>query len=206
MRAAMSEAAKTAGAAAGLPGALQAALKEWAVVCEALASGRQIFLLRKGGIAEGKRGFELKHGAFALFPTWEHQQRDGLRPEFHGLFERLRPADPDRIEIRYAARVAGVMRAPETPRALLRAAEHHVWAEPYIRMRYEYRPDLPLWIVLTRVFRLPGPRLIENDRRYRGCRSWVDLYEEIDTRNSTETLDDSRFAAAREDLGRAMEN
>ena len=37
---------------------MKTALKEWAVLVEALAEGGQTFLLRKGGIAEGKRGFE----------------------------------------------------------------------------------------------------------------------------------------------------
>ena len=38
-----------------------AALKEWAVVCKALEEGRQILLLRKGGIMEYRQGFEVKH-------------------------------------------------------------------------------------------------------------------------------------------------
>ena len=33
-----------------------AALKEWAIVCKALAEGRQILLIRKGGIEEIKGG------------------------------------------------------------------------------------------------------------------------------------------------------
>ena len=65
---------------------MKAALKEWAVVVEALAQGEQNFLLRKGGIAEGKHGFELKHRRFLFFPTWEHPQQDWIRP-----------ADPDLV-------------------------------------------------------------------------------------------------------------
>ena len=34
------------------------AFKEWHVVVEALAAGEQILLLRKGGIAEGRGGFD----------------------------------------------------------------------------------------------------------------------------------------------------
>ena len=41
--------------------------KEWAVVCEALGSGRQSIILRKGGIAEGREGFSFKHREFFLF-------------------------------------------------------------------------------------------------------------------------------------------
>ena len=63
------------------------ALKEWAVVVAALARGDQFFLLRKGGIAEGKHGFELQHREFLFFPTWEHQHADWVRPEYGSLFD-----------------------------------------------------------------------------------------------------------------------
>ena len=42
------------------------ALKEWAVVCRALEEGRQIVLLRKGGILEYREGFEVKHDKFLI--------------------------------------------------------------------------------------------------------------------------------------------
>ena len=41
-----------------------AALKEWAIVCKALEEGRQVLLLRKGGIMEYRQGFEVKHEQF----------------------------------------------------------------------------------------------------------------------------------------------
>ena len=42
------------------------AFKEWAVVCAALASGRQTIILRKGGMEEGRDGFRVEHGALVL--------------------------------------------------------------------------------------------------------------------------------------------
>ena len=48
--------------------------KEWAVICRALAIGRQALILRKGGIAEGRAGFAFQHEEFFLFPTWFHEQ------------------------------------------------------------------------------------------------------------------------------------
>ncbi|MDC0315120.1 DUF1802 family protein [bacterium] len=45
------------------------AFKEWDVVCEALESGRQKLILRKGGIHEGREGFSFAHEEFVLFPT-----------------------------------------------------------------------------------------------------------------------------------------
>lgn len=157
---------------------MNVALKEWAVVIEALAKGKQNVLLRKGGIAEGKRGFELKHRRFLFFPTWEHQQQDWIRPQYRDLFQSLKPANPDLLTIHRGAEVTDIRPAPTDIADLLRS-EDHIWAEPYLRMRYEYRPDLPLYLVQVTVFTLPEPVTIPNDRRYKGCRSWVDLYEQV---------------------------
>jgi len=49
--------------------------KEWDVVCEAIGSGRQDVIFRKGGIHEGRDGFSFKHPEFYLFPTLFHAQR-----------------------------------------------------------------------------------------------------------------------------------
>src|SRR6478735_1271299 len=53
--------------------------KEWQVVCDALASGRQSLLLRKGGIHEGRQGFSFAHDSFFLFPTRFHAQGEHVR-------------------------------------------------------------------------------------------------------------------------------
>ena len=98
---------------------------------EALAEGRQTFLLRKGGIAEGKRGFELEHDEFVFFPTWEHQQADSIRPEFHKLFEKVKPPDPNVLEIRCLAKVTDVLRAPIEMEAMQRLARHHIWEKTF---------------------------------------------------------------------------
>ncbi len=181
-------------------GTMKTALKEWAVVVEALAEGRQTFLLRKGGIAEGKRGFELQHDEFVFFPTWEHQHADSIRPEFHNLFETVKPPDQNVLEIRYLAKVTDVLRAPVEMEAMQRLARHHIWAEPFVRMRYEYRPDLPLFIMLPRIFRLPQPVQIPHDRRYAGCRSWVTLYRDVDVAGAQPILPGNEFQSARDDL------
>ena len=46
------------------------ALKEWAVICRALAEGRQSLLLRKGGIAEAGGAFQVEQPRFWLLPTY----------------------------------------------------------------------------------------------------------------------------------------
>lgn len=53
---------------------MRTALKEWAVVVDALGSGQQIILLRKGGLREGPGGFAVAQPEFLLFPTLFHSQ------------------------------------------------------------------------------------------------------------------------------------
>ena len=175
---------------------MNVALKEWAVVAEALHQGKQTFLLRKGGIAEGKHGFELKHDHFWFFPTWEHQQQDWIRPEFQPLLQSLEPTDPDTITLRHGAHVDEVRAAPADINRLLDSNEH-IWAEPYLRMRYDYRPDLPLYLVVIRTFSLREPVTIPNDRRYKGCRSWVDLYQDIPLDETADSMSEANFNSAK---------
>jgi len=66
---------------------LKIALKEWAVVCRALERGRQILLLRKGGIYEAAGEFELEHRRFLLFPTYLHQKIEMLKTGERDGFE-----------------------------------------------------------------------------------------------------------------------
>ncbi len=68
---------------------LKHAFKEWAVICQALALGRQALILRKGGIAESTGDFQLEQTRFWLFPTYAHQQHAGIKPEAVPLLERV---------------------------------------------------------------------------------------------------------------------
>jgi hypothetical protein len=172
------------------------ALKEWAVVIEALGAGRQILLLRKGGIAEGKRGFELKHSRFLLFPTWEHQQRETLQPQWQERFDALEPPDASTIEMRFFAEAHDIVQAPTSVETFLQLSDLHVWTAPFFEKRFAYRPDLPLFAVAVRAYALPKAVRIPNDRRYQGCRSWVELYEDVSVEGAEPILGENAFMQA----------
>ena len=59
------------------------ALKEWAVITQALDRGDQLLILRKGGIKEQKKQFVLEKEDFLLYPTYEHQRQDLLKDSRH---------------------------------------------------------------------------------------------------------------------------
>lgn len=175
-----------------LPPSLSIALKEWASVCDALESGRQIALLRKGGIYEAAGEFELENPQFLLFPTYLHQNLNMLKPEAHAGF-RAMSAEPGEIRISAAGVVSHIVQLRS--RAQIDAIDAaHVWAPPLIDMRFNYKPQNPLYLMLIRAYRLARPITVANTPAYAGCKSWVPLDEPVDTAGASPVISDSQFA------------
>src|ERR687892_678477 len=65
------------------PSSMPVAFKEWAVTVRALAEGEQLLTLRKGGIREENKHFELEHERFFLYPTFDHQHNNLVRESHH---------------------------------------------------------------------------------------------------------------------------
>ncbi len=150
---------------------MKAAFKEWALVCEALGSGRQSLILRKGGIAEGRAGFAFLHEEFFLFPTWFHEQlaRTTLPPET-ALPRQL----DEEIEIAYAATVEWTKLVTDLA-AIGRLSGLHVWRDEIVEERFRYDETPGLHVAFVRIYRLEPPRRLRMEQRYGGCRSWVEL-------------------------------
>lgn len=172
---------------------MNVALKEWASVITAIEAGKQILLVRKGGIVEADRGgFRPRYREFLFFPTFEHQHNRFLKSEY----ATAAPADPTHIEISLSGRVTDVLQAPASPELLCAASMLYIWNDEFVRARYRYRPDLPLSILLVRAGRLAKPVRIPNRQSYAGCKSWVHLTEEVDP-ESVSVLNDDLYDAER---------
>jgi hypothetical protein len=170
---------------------MNVALKEWSAVIAALDRGTQVFLLRKGGIVEARRGFELRYREFLLFPTFEHQHARYLKPEYRGLVEEEPPGG--HVRISHLARVADVLTAPRSIEPMRAADALHVWNDDFLRQRYAYRPDLALYLVVLRVFRLEEPAIIPARPSYAGCKSWVHLTEGVPVERMRPVLSEAEF-------------
>jgi len=146
--------------------------KEWALVCEALGTGRQSIILRKGGIAEGRNGFSFQHREFFLFPTFFHEQLERVR--FPGAI--LPELRPNEIEIRYFVKVeeTRVM----TDWGEVRALEpRHILQQSVVRERFDYDDAPGVHIAFVRVFQLDPVWRLPDATACGGCRSWVQLPE-----------------------------
>ncbi|HZT81929.1 MAG TPA: DUF1802 family protein, partial [Gemmataceae bacterium] len=115
---------------------LQIAFKEWAVICRALAEGRQAIILRKGGVAEVGGTFEPEHRRFWLYPTYAHQHRQGIAPEAVPLLEQAEADRPPAgiVRLSHFVEVPGVYLV-RSPAAALSLAGLHLWSADTVSQR-----------------------------------------------------------------------
>ena len=153
------------------------------MVCDLLAAGRCCLLLRKGGVheAEGPGRFTLNHDRFLMFPAWEHERLDWIKPDWlpsqAGLaVDEPDKAEPSEIAFKCYAEAARIWEVPSRS-AFDRLDDLHPWAKPQIDMRFNYKPDRPLYLLVLRCYQLAEPAVVANDDAFAGCVSWVPLDE-----------------------------
>ena len=119
---------------------LQYAFKEWAVICEALGQGMQALILRKGGIDEEDDVFVVDQPRFWLYPTFSHQQKDGINEEAGPMLEEVEANRPPAgvVRLQLWAELAGMYRIREELPALL-LSHLHCWSEEAVRKRFDYK-------------------------------------------------------------------
>jgi hypothetical protein len=153
------------------------ALKEWASVIDALGSGAQIVLIRKGGLADASFGVEAQR--FYLFPTNYHDAGG---------------SEPTTVRITHWAEVVKTWQIRDA--AILPRLEALTILDPAsIETRYRFRPDQAINVIAVRAHRLAKPADVVMKPEYSGCRSWVSIDEEIDIDGSVAALRDDALNA-----------
>ncbi len=184
----------------------QYAFKEWAAVCQALASGQQSVILRKGGIHEGRDGFRVDHAEFWLYPTEFHQEPAVLAEQGRLHLEQARLQQPAKgsISIQRYVTIDEVVEIRDES-ILPRLAGLHVWSASMIQARFHYRNPF-LFALLVRVYSLPQPVLLPESPHFAGCRSWVDLERELVTDSLVPVLTAEEHSQHLAELRRALSN
>jgi len=170
--------------------ALQHALKEWATAIAALEAGETITLLRKGGIREVGGRFQVPQRRVVLFPTYEHQQPEALKPEYG---DRVGAKPGETLRIGSWADITDVLLLRDAA-ALSDLSPHHIWSDRVAETRFNWKPTQPLYVLLLRVYCLPQPVWIEPRSQYGGCRSWIELVEAIDLDGSDAAIAETDYA------------
>jgi hypothetical protein len=171
------------------------AFKEWAVIVDALGRGEQILILRKGGINEGRAGFQMEHPEFLLFPTLFHQQRESVLPAAQERFDEISKQfpPPEILRLEYLAKVVEWRKLDSLADAE-RLRGQHCWRDEVIAERFDWGKSKNIFALAVRVFRLPNAIELPNSPSYGGCKSWITLEREIATERATPVLDDTAFA------------
>ena len=142
--------------------------KEWSLACNALGHGAQSVILRKGGIAEGREDFSFRHREFFLFPTFFHEKIGKVRIAAADI-----AAPGNTIAIRWYAKVerAQMINSVAIAEAL---APLHILSIEVVRERFGYKRE-GLNVAFVRVFEVSPVWVLQNEKRFAGCRSWIDL-------------------------------
>lgn len=173
------------------------ALKDWAVTVEALGAGKQILLMRKGGIREETRHFEVQSEQFFLYPAYEHQKEELLKPEYQGeIAKTLVGWSPEQktTQIKYFAQLYEDIEVMDEE-ALHRLYPHHIWTNNFASERLKWKKKLPLHLLLVRVYKLEQPVEVEIREEYLGCKSWHQLPENVNHLPAYPVLTDEEFQA-----------
>ncbi len=185
------------------------ALKEWAVITRALAQGEQFLVLRKGGIREQQKRFVVEGNRFLLYPTYEHQSADLLKPPWHdalALTETQAPP-PDTVIIDTLAEVVEILEITE-PERVSALTDFYICTDDYAQYRLKWRPKHPLSIILVRAMKLKRAYSVPVLPRYGGCTSWVELEEPINVTGFSAVVPDetlrSKISRIKEAVGTAV--
>lgn len=182
------------------------ALKEWAVTVDTLLQGDLIFVMRKGGIIEETKDFQLRSPEFYLMPAYEHQKEHLLKEAYQGrIANTLSGWSPNQsyMELKgYASVVEDIQITTEEQ--LNDIAHLHIWTDQFAEERLKWKKKNPLHILVLRVYRLSEVVKPSMKSNYTGCKSWVDIDEELEDRELVPVLSDIVFKQKFEDLRKAL--
>ncbi len=177
------------------------AFKEWKVACDEMRDGRQTVLIRKGGIREENGVFEMTDREFFLLPTFEHQKTSLLKPNAVKKLEQIQAVsrNPNKIVIDSYVVVEEILTCVSEDK-INSIADEFPWNEEYVKMRFDFNPYDPLYVLLLRVYRLPQAVTLPVTKDYVGCKSWVTLERNISLEGLKPVLSDHEHVARSEKI------
>ncbi len=131
---------------------------------------------RKGGIHEGREGFSFAHDSFHLFPTKFHAQLDHVR---EGEFVPDREwKEGDTFPITHHAEAAFAVTLTDWGQ-VEGLYPFHVYTGQTLKERFDWEgkgmASGSIHLALVRVFRLESPFELTYEKKFGGCRSWLEI-------------------------------
>jgi hypothetical protein len=138
--------------------------------------------------------FRPEHAEFLLYPTYFHEHRAGVKPEFLPLLEAAETAKPPTgtIGFTHFVRVERVTHVTDLGVAL-QLDPLHAWTPAVVEQRFRYRTP-GLFVLAVRAFRLARSVEVIERAEYAGCKTWVALDQSVDTTAAEPVLSEEKFA------------
>ncbi len=153
------------------------AFKEWKLVADAIVDGEQSLLLRKGGISEGKVGFQWLHDRFFLFPSLFHEQSEQVLPFDDGTLRSWEsPADLAEDDVVFSVYIETISVGRITDwHEVERLRPYHIWRDEIVKDRFEWGDEPGISWATIRAWKLAEPWVLKDRKSFGGCRSWIGL-------------------------------
>ena len=171
------------------------AFKEWSIVVRFLYEGSGIITFLKEYIPADRE--------FFLFPTYEGQREDALKPRAGMTYRHeLRALMAGHVYIRAYAEVIDSFEI-DSITAMKAIAREHAFTKPEMARRFEAAPH-GLVAIALRVYRLPRPRYISEREKFEGGDRFLSLPVEIATEGVVPALSDEDFERRLDAVRRAL--
>lgn len=155
------------------------AFKEWSYIVAALGKGKQSIILRKGGISEENGDFELKGKEFLLFPTLFHQAEEMIKPSWVPFLTNDQYHEKEGfVRIKYYVKVVDAQVVTDWEK-VKKLDPYHAWNAEVIKERFT-RWENKIQMLVVQVFKLEVAQDILLKPEYDGCKSWIEIEDNID--------------------------
>lgn len=124
---------------------------------------------------EAASGFVVESKRFLLFPTYEHQSLENIKPQFAHLLKSAmskKPTDGTNKITSYAEVISEADITSEEK--INQLSRFHIWSDQYIRTRIGWMPDRAIKAVFLKTYKIPEFE-IKTTPQFQGCKSWIDI-------------------------------
>ena len=117
-----------------------------------------------------------------------------IKPDHYGTLRETVDEDdtPGIVELGYFCQVEEKFELRDES-ALDTISGYHIWTDDYAHKRLHWRPKQPLTVALLRVFKLQQPQALPVLDEYSGCKSWVELGQDVSLGTMEPVMADEEF-------------
>ncbi len=177
------------------------ALKEWAIVCQALEEGKQTLLLRKDGVVEENGVFRCEHPEFFLYPTFDHGNPENIKPDWRPRLNKLEKEAKDvkHIHVRLYAMAESAAKITDWEVAK-RFIPFTVMNDPAVEKLFHEGGWEGLYLIIVRVFSLAVPMDLSKKPAHDASKGWVPLGTSLFTAGAFSVIPDGAWPYPRDKI------